>query len=77
MRSMFETNLRTSGKEFTVERTDQHIRGIIIYDQNCIDIPKKTDLMIGDIVKSEKGSRYQIVEIRETENYDRYIYKTV
>lgn len=75
MRSMFETNLRTSGKEFTVERTGDTIIGIIIYDQNCIDCPNGIDVIVGDIFLSESGSHHQVTEIRSMVAYSRYMYK--
>lgn len=71
MRSMFKRNLQTSGKDFTVVRTSETAKGLLV-NYNCrqhIDFPIELDIHLNDWIVNSIGEKLFVTEIQEYSPY--------
>lgn len=71
MRSMFKRNLQTSGKDFTVVRTSETAKGVLV-NYNCrqhIDFPIELDIHSNDWIVNSVGEKLFVTEIQECSPY--------
>lgn len=71
MRSMFRRNLQTSGKAFTVVRTSESAKGLLV-NYNCrqhIDFPIELDIHSNEWIINSVGEKLFVTEIQEYSPY--------